>query len=95
MRAASPPKNVSRHIHYTKDGKPSLVPQDVRRSARVGLGGAVVLFAFGVWRIDQNKKKEQAYWIEKGREGKAKESDDERRVARGGPAEEAVIGVDA
>lgn len=94
----APPKNVSRHIHYTKDGKPSLVPQDVphTRSAAVGLGGAVVLFAFSVWRIDQNKKKERAYWIEKGREGKAKESGDASGGSpEDGPAEEAVIDVDA
>lgn len=81
-------------MHYTKDGKPSLVPQDVphTQSAAVGLGGAVVLFAFGVWRIDRNKKKEQAYWIEQGRETEANKSGG---ASGGSPEDGDVVDVDA
>jgi hypothetical protein len=93
-RELAPPINTARHMHYTKDGKPSLVPQDVphTQSAAVGLGGAVVLFAFGVWRIDRNKKKEQAYWIEQGRETEANKSGG---ASGGSPEDGDVVDVDA
>ena len=85
-RASSPRRKTSRGTFTTPRTASRLSSRRtsrIPRSAAVGLGGAVVLgFAFGVWRIDQNKKKEQAYWIEKGREGKAKESGTMRAAGR-------------
>ena len=68
-----PPRNVR---YVTKDGRPSIVPQDVPplQSAAVGIGGAFIISAYAMWRIESNKKREREYWIEKAREQKEKEA---------------------
>ena len=59
-----PPRNLR---YVTKDGRPSIVPQDVPplQSAAVGVGGAFIISAFAMWRIESNKKREREYWIER------------------------------
>ena len=68
-----PPRNLR---YVTKDGRPAIVPQDVPplQSAAVGIGGAFIISAFAMWRIESNKKREREYWIEKAREQKEKEA---------------------
>ena len=72
-----PPRNLR---YVTKDGRPSIVPQDVPplQSAAVGVGGAFIISAFAMWRIESNKKREREYWIEKAREQKEKEATGKR-----------------
>ena len=73
LRPAASPRSL---MHTTKDGKPSLIPTDVPplQSAAVGLGGAVCIAGFALWRIESNKNKELAYWKEQNRERKEKEA---------------------
>lgn len=68
-----PPRNLR---YVTEDGRPSIVPQDVPplQSAAVGIGGAFIISAFAMWRIESNKKREREYWIEKAREQKEEEA---------------------
>ena len=62
------PSPSPRNLRYvTKDGKPSIVPQDVPplQSAAVGVGGAFIISAYAMWRIESNKRKEKEHWIAK------------------------------
>jgi hypothetical protein len=82
---AAPPRTL---MHFDKDGKPSIVPTDVPplQSAAVGLGGAVCIFGFALWRIESNKKKELAYWKEQNRQRKEKEARETKEEADSEPA---------
>ena len=72
------PSPSPRNLRYvTKDGKPSIVPQDVPplQSAAVGVGGAFIISAYAMWRIESNKRKEKEHWIAKAREEKENAGD--------------------
>ena len=83
------PSPSPRNLRYvTKDGKPSIVPQDVPplQSAAVGVGGAFIISAYAMWRIESNKKKEFAYWKEQNRQRKEKEARETKEEADSEPA---------
>ena len=72
------PSPSPRNLRYvTKDGKPSIVPQDVPplQSAAVGVGGAFIISAYAMWRIESNKRKEKEHWIANAREEKKNAGD--------------------
>ena len=85
LRPAASPRTL---MHTTKDGKPSLIPTDVPplQSAAVGLGGAVCIAGFALWRIESNKKQELAYWKEQNRQRKEKEARETKEEADSEPA---------
>lgn len=87
LRPAAPPRTL---MHTTKDGKPSLIPTDVPplRSAAVGIGGAVCIAGFVLWRIESNKKAELAYWKQVNIERKEKEARETKEEAESEPASE-------
>ena len=87
LRPAAPPRTL---MHTTKDGKPSLIPTDVPplRSAAVGIGGAVCIAGFVLWRIESNKKAELAYWKQVNTERKEKEARETKEEAESEPASE-------
>jgi len=58
------------------------------RSAAVGIGGAVCIAGFVLWRIESNKKAELAYWKQVNTERKEKEARETKEEAESEPASE-------